>query len=236
MSVYPRKNAKILQRLIYCEIRNAPFRGVRRKWRSAADDVNHAETARKDNTMESTKKAAATAAKETAAKAEAANAEALETSESMEVDFGVSEEDGMELAVNSDRFERMNLQRDICGGGKGFCSMVAVDTKAKKTLFNATSNPAKISSMIGKTIDLLHFYVEVIQVVSEQTGEIVNVPRVVLIDVKGNGYQGVSIGLYNALKRIVSMFGMPETWDEPLTVEVQQIEVKNGRTFNLLMV
>ena len=90
--------------------------------------------------------------------------------------------------------------------------------------------------MIGKTINLLHFYVEIIQVVSEQTGEIVNVPRVVLIDAKGNGYQGVSIGLYNALKRIVSMFGMPETWEEPLTVEVQQIEVKNGRTFNLLMV
>ena len=152
------------------------------------------------------------------------------------VDVGVSEEDGMELAVNSDRFERMNLQRDICGGGKGFCSMVAVDTKAKKTLFNATSNPNKISSMIGKQISLLHFYVEIIQVVSEQTGEIVNVPRVVLIDSKGNGYQGVSIGLYNAIKRIVSMFGMPETWDEPLTVEVQQIELKNGRTFNLLMV
>lgn len=184
--------------------------------------------------MDPKKNTAATAAKETAAKA--ANAETLETSEEMEVDFGVSEEDGMELAVNSDRFERMNLQRDICGGGKGFCSMVAVDTKAKKTLFNATSNPAKISSMIGKTINLLHFYVEVIQVVSEQTGEIVNVPRVVLIDDHGNGYQGVSIGLYNALKRIVSMFGMPETWDEPLTVEVQQIEVKNGRTFNLLMI
>lgn len=153
-----------------------------------------------------------------------------------DVDFGVSEEDGMELAINSDRFERMNLQRDICGGGRGFCSMVAVDTKSKKTLFNATSNPTKISSMIGKTLDLFHFYVEVIQVVSEQTGEIVNVPRVVLIDSKGNGYQGVSVGLYNAVKRIVSMFGMPETWEAPLTVEVQQIELKNGRTFNLLMV
>lgn len=153
-----------------------------------------------------------------------------------DVDFGTTDEDGMELAINSDRFERMNLQRDICGGGKGFCSMVAVDTKSKKTLFNATSNPQKVSSMIGKTIDLFHFYVEVIQVVSEQTGEIVNVPRVVLIDAKGNGYQGVSVGLYNAIKRIVSMFGMPETWEAPLTVEVQQIELKNGRTFNLLMV
>lgn len=176
------------------------------------------------------KAAAANAATEEAAAAAAA----YEDTDS--VDLGVSEEDGMELAVNSDRFERMNLQRDICGGGKGFCSMVAVDVNAKKTLFNATSNPQKITSMIGKKIDLLHFYVEIIQVVSEQSGEIVNVPRVVLIDAKGNGYQGVSIGLYNALKRIVSMFGMPETWDEPLTVEVQQIEVKNGRTFNLLMV
>ena len=153
-----------------------------------------------------------------------------------DVDFGVTDEDGLELAINSDRFERLNLQRDICGGGKGFCSMVAVDTKAKKTLFNACSNPAKISSMIGKTIDLLHFFVEIIQVVSEQTGEVVNVPRVVLIDAKGNGYQGVSVGLYNAVKRIVSMFGMPENWTEPLTVEVQQIELKRGRTFNLLMV
>lgn len=151
-------------------------------------------------------------------------------------DFGTSEEDGMELAISSDRFEKMNLQRDICGGGKGFCSMVAEDIDSKKSLFNATSNPVKISSIIGKTIDLLHFYVEVIQVVSEQTGEIVNVPRVVLIDAMGNGYQGVSIGLYNSLKRIVSMFGMPAEWEAPLTVEVQQIEVKNGRTFNLLMV
>lgn len=152
-----------------------------------------------------------------------------------DVDYGAPE-DETELAISSDRFERMNLQRDLCGGGKGLSSMVAEDLRAKKTLYNATANPEKISSMIGKQIDLLHFYVEVIQVVNETSGEIVNVPRVVLIDKTGKGYQGVSVGLYNSLKRIISMFGMPEKWDEPLTVEVQQIEVKNGRTFNLLMV
>ena len=146
-----------------------------------------------------------------------------------------SEEDGMELAISSDRFDKLNLQRDICGGGKGFCTMTAVDKKAKATLFNATGNPDKITSMIGKTIDLLHFYVEIIQVVSEQTGELCNVPRVVLIDKSGKGYQAVSIGMYNAIKRIVSMYGLPETWDEPLSVEVQQIETKNGRTFNLIV-
>lgn len=182
--------------------------------------------------MKESKNAAAQAAQENTAAAAAAP----QTVDPDDVDFGDAGDDGMELALSSDRFEKMNLQRDICGGGKGFCSMVAVDVNAKKSLFNATSNPEKISKMIGKTIDLLHFYVEVIQVVSDQTGEICNVPRVVLIDSQGNGYQAVSVGMYNSLKRIVSMFGMPETWDAPLTVEVQQIDVKNGRTFNLLMV
>ena len=145
-------------------------------------------------------------------------------------------EDAFELAAGSDRFEKLNLARDITGGGKGFCSMTAVDNKAKVTLFNACSNPGKISDMIGKQIKMLHFYIEVIQTVSEQSGELVNVPRVVIIDEQGKGYQGVSVGLYNSVKRIVSMFGMPDTWDGPHTVEVQQISLKSGRTFNLLMV
>lgn len=145
-------------------------------------------------------------------------------------------EDAFELAAGSDRFEKLNLARDITGGGKGFCSMTAVDNKAKVTLFNACSNPGKISDMIGKQIKMLHFYIEVIQTVSEQSGELVNVPRVVIIDEQGKGYQGVSVGLYNSVKRIVSMFGMPDTWEGPHTVEVQQISLKSGRTFNLLMV
>lgn len=151
-------------------------------------------------------------------------------------DIETSAEDAMELAVSSDRFEKLNLARDITGGGKGFCTMTAEDKKAKITLYNACANPEKISAIIGKTIKLLHFYVEVVQVVSEQSGELVNVPRCVLIDEKGKGYQAVSIGMYNSLKRIVSMFGLPDTWSEPLAVEVQQIETKKGRTFNLLMV
>lgn len=145
-------------------------------------------------------------------------------------------EDSMELAVSSDRFEKLNIARDMTGGGKGFCTMTAEDKKAKITLFNACSNPDKISAIIGKRIDLLHFFVEVVQVISEQSGELVNVPRCVLIEKNGKGYQAVSIGMYNSLKRIVSMFGLPDTWDSPLAVEVQQIETKKGRTFNLIMV
>lgn len=158
-----------------------------------------------------------------------------ENTEGADTALDMATEDGMELALTSDKFEKLNLERDIKGGGKGFCSMQAVDNQAKVTLFNACSNPEKVADYIGKEIQLYHFYVEVIQTISENNGELVTVPRVVLIDAHGKGYQGVSVGLYNSIKRIVSMFGMPETWDKPHTVEIQQISLKTGRTFNLLM-
>ena len=145
-------------------------------------------------------------------------------------------EDGLELAISSDRFSKLDLKRDITEGGKGYCTMQAVDNRAKVTLFKACSNPDKVTDYIGKQIKLMHFFVEVIQTVSEKTGEIVNVPRVVLIDEAGKGYQAVSIGMYNSLKRVVAMFGEPATWDRPHTVEIQQVSTKTGRTFNLLMI
>lgn len=159
-----------------------------------------------------------------------------ESTEGQGADLDLATEDGLELSLSSDKFEKLNLQRDITGGGKGFCSMTAVDNQAKVTLFNACSNPVKVSDFIGKQIKLMHFYVEVIQTVSEQTGELVSVPRVVLIDDHGKGYQAVSVGMYNSIKRVVAMFGMPDEWDAPHTVEIQQVNTKSGRTFNLLLI
>lgn len=145
-------------------------------------------------------------------------------------------EGALDLSMQSDKFAHLDLAADLTGGEAGFCSMQAEDNQSRVTLFNACSNPEKISSMIGKQIKMIHFFVEVIQTVSEQSGEMVNVPRVVIIDEKGKGFQGVSLGLYNSVKRIVTMFGLPSTWEKPHTVEVQQIELKQGRTFNLLMI
>lgn len=138
------------------------------------------------------------------------------------------------LALTSGYFEKINLARDIAGGGKGYCTMKAEDKKAKATLYNACSSPKKLSECINLPIKMIHFYVEVIQVANEKTGEIVSVPRVVIIDEKGNGFQAVSVGIYNSIKRIVSMFGNPQDWAEPVTVIVRNVDLKNGQhTFNL---
>lgn len=148
----------------------------------------------------------------------------------------ITADDNDALEITSDAFARVNLARDIAGGGKGYCTMVAEDNKAKARLFNACSNPAKLSDNINIPIDMIHFYVEIIQCVSENSGELVNVPRVVIIDKTGKGYQAVSVGIYNAIKRIVSMYGNPTTWAEPLTIICQNVDLGGGRhTFNFVI-
>lgn len=148
-----------------------------------------------------------------------------------------ADENTMELALSSDRFGHMDIAADLSAGKAAYCTMQAEDNKARVTLFNACTNPMKISDMINKRIEVLHIYAEIIQVVSEQTGEMVNVPRVILIDKQGKGYQAVSIGIYNAVKRMIALFGNPSQWDKPHTVEVQNVSLANGQhTFNLIMV
>ena len=148
----------------------------------------------------------------------------------------VADDSTMELSV-TDRFAHMDIAADLAAGHGSYCSMTAVDDRAKVTLYNACATPAKIADMINKQIKLMHVYIEIIPVVSEQTGEVVNCPRVVLIDDHGKGYQAVSTGIYNSVKRIISLFGDPAGWDKPHTVEVQNVSLKDGQhTFNLLLV
>lgn len=141
------------------------------------------------------------------------------------------------LALSTDYFGKINLARDIAGGGKGYCTMTAEDNRAKATLYNACANPEKLSAKINEPIEMTHFYVEVIQCANETSGELVNVPRVVIIDKYGKGYQAVSVGIYNAVKRIVSMFGNPAAWDSPVTVKCQNVDLGGGQhTYNLVIV
>lgn len=142
------------------------------------------------------------------------------------------------LALESDdKFAHINLADDLTGNGTGWCSLAAVDDRDKITLYNAVTNPAKLSDQINKQLTLRHIYVEVVQVTSEESGQLVNAPRVVLIDDKGNGFQSVGTGIYNACKRIIGIFGDPADWATPHTIEVVNVSLPGGRhTFTLKII
>ena len=102
-----------------------------------------------------------------------------------------------------------------------YCSIKGGDRKTKAQLYNASNNI--------KVKDVL---VEAIELVNEETGEMERAPRVVLIDDKGKAYQAVSMGIFNAVKKAIQIFGEP-TWDEPIEFTVKQVTVKNGSMLTL---
>lgn len=180
------------------------------------------------NANENKKNAAATAATEIPAPV---------TPETETAPDIIADDSGDSLTLTTDFFGKINLARDIAGGGRGYCTMIAEDIQSKATLYNACANPAKLSDKINLPIEMIHFYVEIIQCVNKESGELVNVPRVVIIDKYGNGFQAVSVGIYNAIKRIVAMFGNPASWDSPVTIMCQNVDLGGGQhTYNLIVV
>lgn len=114
-----------------------------------------------------------------------------------------------------------------------YCSIKGGDRATKAKLYNASNNPDhKVGDFINKSIKVKDVLVEAIDIVDEDSGKIERAPRVVLIDDKGKAYQAVSMGIFNAVKKAIQIFGEP-TWDEPIEFTVKQVSVKNGSMLTL---
>lgn len=125
--------------------------------------------------------------------------------------------------------EKVNLSTELSENATSvYCSVQGGDRKTKALVYNASNNPEhKVADYINKTINVKDVLVELIQVENEETGELEEAPRVVLIDDKGEAYQAVSAGMFSAVKKAIQIFGQP-TWDEPLPMLIKQVSVKRG--------
>ncbi len=109
-----------------------------------------------------------------------------------------------------------------------YCSLQAGTRAERAKVFNASNNPDhKVGDYINKVIMVKDVLAEQIQVTNEETGDLDLAVRVVFIDDKGESYQAVSSGIFNAVKKAISMFGAP-TWDEPLPCLIKQVKVGRG--------
>lgn len=125
--------------------------------------------------------------------------------------------------------ELMNVSQELSADTTSmYCSLQAGTRAERAKVFNASNNPDhKVGDYINKVINVKDVLAEQIQVVNEETGEADLAIRVVLIDDKGESYQAVSAGIFNALKKAITMFGSP-TWDEPLPCLIKQVKVGRG--------
>ena len=111
-----------------------------------------------------------------------------------------------------------------------YCSKVAENEKEKKELFNALETcDALLNDCVGQEIEIKDIYVEERQVIDEESGEIKNKFRTIIFDKSGQTYATGSYGIFNVLKKIVGIYGLPTTWEKPLKVKVAKRPIGNGK-------
>lgn len=106
-----------------------------------------------------------------------------------------------------------------------YCSMKPETEDDEIILYNAMNNPEKrVGDCINMKIKIKDVFCEIVQCTNQETGEITQQPRTVLIDDKGVGYQCVSTGVFSSLKKLFAIKGTPNTWEKPVTVTVKQVK------------
>lgn len=111
-----------------------------------------------------------------------------------------------------------------------YCSKVAKTEKEKKELFNALEScDALLNDCVGQEISIQDIYVEEKQVQDEETGELKTKFRTIIFDASGQTYATGSYGIYNVMKKIVGIYGLPDTWEKPLKVKVAKRPIKDNK-------
>ena len=111
-----------------------------------------------------------------------------------------------------------------------FCSKVAKTEEDKKELFNALETcDVLLNDCVNQTIAIKDVYCEKQEVEDDETGEIKPKYRTILFDVDGKTYATGSYGIYNVIKKIIAIYGLP-TWEDGLKVKVIKQKVKDGKS------
>lgn len=118
-----------------------------------------------------------------------------------------------------------------------YCSKETKTEKEKKDLFNALEScDALLNDCVGQDIDIQDLYIEE-RKVQDENGELKTKFRTIIFDANGQTYATGSYGVYNILKKIVSIYGLPNTWEKPIKVQVAKRPIGNGKsTLTLILV
>ena len=141
--------------------------------------------------------------------------------------------DDMNMMVAQEQF---NISADINESmASMFCSVDNSTRDGQMIIYNAINSPTgRLGDMIGKVIKVKDVIAEPTIIYNEQQEPIETI-RLTLITDDNQSYTRVSTGIYNAVKKLIAVFGMP-TWTDPLPLEIKQIlrQSKSGQPRNVL--
>lgn len=122
--------------------------------------------------------------------------------------------------------------------GSGVWVPFAPETVAEKaTLYNAlNSTGEKLGNYVGDTVTVSNIILQGTTFIDEETGELVKTARLILVGPEGQIYKSTSRGMVRAAIQLMQVFGNPNEWKQPLTIQVERVQLRKGYTYNFKVV
>ena len=124
-----------------------------------------------------------------------------------------------EITVNAERKD----------GGLVYSSVRYESFEDKKRAYNALTTDKQIGDYLNEVLEVEDIIAGDVLITNKETGEVDEATRTVLILADGSAVAATSSVLFSRLMQIVSIFGNPNTWPEPLKIKVRQQNLANGR-------
>ena len=141
------------------------------------------------------------------------------------------------MTVNkADLASTMELDMLTNPAGKFFCSIQNDGTrKSAIAIYNAVNSKGEsLDDHKGEVLEIVDVAAHPVTLVDENTGEVVEALRTIVIDKKGVVYDAVSQGIASSLSKIFGIVGMPPWSAEPLKIKVVEQKTRKGFKTNTI--
>lgn len=121
------------------------------------------------------------------------------------------------------------LMNTYTAEAKMFCTMKEGTLEERAKVYNAINNPdEKLRDHINETIYVNDVYCEEVTFDDGTIGH-----RIVVIDKDGVSYSTMSTGVYNSMRNMMKIMGMPP-W-EGMPIKVKQVNLKEKQVLTLVI-
>lgn len=140
------------------------------------------------------------------------------------------------MVVNRNDFAPAEMMNSLLNREQTFfCSINNDGSRANAVrIYNAiNSAKEKADDHKNEVLNIVDVAAHPITITDENTGELINTMRVVLIDENGVGYEAVSQGIVSSLTKLFAVVGQP-TWTPALALKIVEQKTRKGFKTNTI--
>lgn len=108
------------------------------------------------------------------------------------------------------------------------------EAEAGKVFELIQTSTGSLSDLIGKRIAVQHIVAHSVEIVDQETGEVQDADRIVLVTPEGESYSCVSNGVRRSLQQIMALTNSMPPWDPAMVLDVKQKNTRLGRRTYIL--